>query len=502
MSVPESRRPSLALLIGWTLAVALVVILLTRLASAESTRQLLSLKEPEGFATSPGRQILRWLVLAHLSVYRVYPWLILAPWLIVFTARFHLERGRFRLSVPAQLVACVASIAGARLLNDEIGSRQPDLFVFAISESRSGDNTNELREFRAQTLLGPDAPLSTNPPSADREAERWKTHLRTAMETLSRDRERDPGDSPPPGRAHVIEDSEVVLLATPRDSRPAPHAVPGKSWELKHTRRLRVGPHLWGPGALSDYLFHLLAYGSLVGIAHALHFRRRLHERERRALALESSLARTRLHALQAQLHPHFLFNALNSVIALLRQNPRAAEEMLVSLGELLRLVLNQSQHQETSLHDEMRFLDLYMEIQQLRFGDRLKYATDIAPDAWGCRIPTLLLQPLVENAVRHGIEPSGRPGLIRVAARRDGNRLRLEVRDNGMGSGLPQGEAPRLGVGLSNVQARLSSYFGNAASLDFSTPQEGGFQVTLELPALEHSDNPIETPSMPPSMS
>ncbi|MBL9137587.1 MAG: histidine kinase [Verrucomicrobiales bacterium] len=496
---PAPRWPSVPWLLAWTLGMSVVMTLLTRLAMSEGTLQLLVPQSADTPPDSPGKTVLRWLLLAHLSAYRAYPWLVLAPWLIGLTARFHFERGRLRTSIPAQGLACLASIAGAKLLNDYLGSRQPDLVVFAISEVRSDSSTNATRQYHARAIMGPEFLASSNFPPTGQDLKQWEAQLRKSLPGLSDSHSPDSNALPPPRHVQFVEHDEVIVRVPPDTSANSPTSSPSPvitTRGLKQTRRLRVGSGLWGPDAWSDYLFHFFAYGSLVGLAHAIHFRRRFQEREHRAMALETSLARTRLHALQAQLHPHFLFNALNSVIALLRQNPRAAEEMLISLSELLRLVLSQSQHQETSIHEEMRFLELYMEIQQLRFGDRLKYVAHVEPGTESCRIPTLLLQPLVENAVRHGIEPTGRPGCVRVTARRRDHRLLLEVRDNGIGFDLAGGAAPRFGVGLSNIQARLTSFFGTGASLNFSTPDDGGFQVTLELPASELPESPV--PSKP----
>jgi LytS/YehU family sensor histidine kinase len=225
----------------------------------------------------------------------------------------------------------------------------------------------------------------------------------------------------------------------------------------------------------------VLAYGALVGMAHAVHFYRRYRERERRALYLESNLTKARLHALQAQLQPHFLFNTLNAIVTLLRRDPKAAENTLMSLSDLLRLALSRSQEQEIPLRDELLFLERYIQIQQTRFGERLAFETNVEGAALDCLVPTLMLQPLVENAVQHGIEPAGSAGMVRVLGRRKEGRLIVEVADNGAGLGA-NGSA-NGGIGLSNLRQRLSGLYGADHTLDISSPPEGGTKVRIGLP-------------------
>ena len=169
----------------------------------------------------------------------------------------------------------------------------------------------------------------------------------------------------------------------------------------------------------------VMAYGSMAGLAHAVLFYRRYRERERRALSLESSLSKARLSALQAQLQPHFLFNTLNAIATLLRRDPVAAEATLLSLSELLRLSLNQSESQEIPLRKELRFLEALSPDSADWFRGSLRVDHEIDPAALDCLVPTLILQPLVENAIRHGLEPSDSPGLIRIGR----NRRRAQVR-------------------------------------------------------------------------
>ncbi len=244
--------------------------------------------------------------------------------------------------------------------------------------------------------------------------------------------------------------------------------------------------------SLRSTILDLLAYGAIAGLVHSVNFYGRLRERERRALFLESNLAKARLNTLKAQLHPHFLFNSLNAITALLRRDPRQAETTLVALSELLRLALSQSEKQEVALREELQFVQRYLEIQQTRFGDKLRVEQDIDPQALDCLVPTLVLQPLVENAIRHGIEPSDMAGLVRLSASRKDDQLVLVVEDNGIGlAGDPARSEPRpsgsvmagTGIGLANLRERLRALYGSAQKLELLRGANGGALVRVEIP-------------------
>jgi two-component system LytT family sensor kinase len=201
-------------------------------------------------------------------------------------------------------------------------------------------------------------------------------------------------------------------------------------------------------------------------------------ERERGALRLEAQLAEARLGALRAQLQPHFLFNALNTISALMHEDVERADRVLVLLSQLLRRGLDVSMSGEVALHEEIAFIDAYLEIEKARFDHRLHYRLDIEPGLLDARVPSLILQPLVENAVRHGL--AGRmPGRIEVSARRVGDRLTLAVLDSGRG--LAEG-APD-GVGLSNTRARLRLLYGQDHGFDLAPATGGGLRATVWFP-------------------
>lgn len=225
--------------------------------------------------------------------------------------------------------------------------------------------------------------------------------------------------------------------------------------------------------------FTALVYAVMAGTAHALDLYRASAERERRSARLEAQLARSQLDALRHQLQPHFLFNTLHTITALVRRDPAAAERVVARLSDLLRLSLQTQSQQEVALRQEVEFLDHYVDIQRTRFPDRLAFAMDVPADTLDGLVPTLLLQPLVENAVKHGIEPHATAGNISVRARRTDGRLLLEVSDDGPGfNGGRDG-----GIGLSNTRERLKQLYGDDHTFRLDRCPEGGARVVIDLP-------------------
>jgi two-component sensor histidine kinase len=228
-------------------------------------------------------------------------------------------------------------------------------------------------------------------------------------------------------------------------------------------------------------ILQLPAFWAVLGIAHAFLFYQRVRVRERRGLELESRLNQARLQALRMQINPHFLFNTLNSISSLVYDKPRVADEMITSLSDLLRLTLNTSERQEVTLREELDLLDQYLFIEQTRFGDRLKIGKDIEPATLDTTMPSLLLQPLVENAFKHGVEAQLGPAVINISAKRSGNKLLLEIADNGRG--VPADGPINEGVGLSNIRARLKGLYSDQASMDCGPRASGGFRVIVQIP-------------------
>jgi two-component system LytT family sensor kinase len=236
-----------------------------------------------------------------------------------------------------------------------------------------------------------------------------------------------------------------------------------------------------------------LTYALIVTISHAFDYYQRYREGELKASRLEADLASARLQALKMQLHPHFLFNTLHSISALVHRDAEAADRMIARLGDLLRLTLENSGAHEVSLEQELEFLDLYLEIQHIRFQDRLMIQKEIEPEALSARVPYLILQPIVENAIRHGIEPHGILGRIKISARRLNGSVVVEVEDNGTGpaldaiSGNRSGQSDVLvveqGIGLANTRTRLINLYGEAHRLELTRAVSGGLLVTMEIP-------------------
>ncbi len=235
------------------------------------------------------------------------------------------------------------------------------------------------------------------------------------------------------------------------------------------------------PLLVKTWHFNLLIYWVIVAVSFAFAYYGKFRERELRAAELEKSLAQAKLHALQMQLNPHFLFNSLHSVSALMHQDVEAADRMVVRLSDLLRAALDNSGAQEVTLRDELKFLQSYLEIEKIRFGNRLTVQTEIPADLLDARVPNLILQPLVENAIRHGIEPHAKPGRIELRAQRVNGKLTLDVSDNG--AGVNDTKAISEGVGLANTRARLRTLYGEAQSFELRNRPEGGLRAQLTIP-------------------
>jgi hypothetical protein len=203
-------------------------------------------------------------------------------------------------------------------------------------------------------------------------------------------------------------------------------------------------------------------------------------KRERMS-ALEGQLAQARLRMLTMQLHPHFFFNALNSVVALIRKDPDAAERLVVEFSHLVRLALNSTGKSEVTLKDELDFIGLYLAVEQARFQERLVVTTMIDSETLDATVPNMILQPLVENAIKYAVAPRREGGRVELRSWTDGRRVYLRVRDDG--PGLPKTGPAREGVGLANTRARLRELYGEAARLDLRNAAGGGLAATLMLP-------------------
>ncbi len=235
--------------------------------------------------------------------------------------------------------------------------------------------------------------------------------------------------------------------------------------------------------SLTTLPFGVLVYFALVGIEHAVHYFVEARERETQAAQLSARLAEARLGALRMQIQPHFLLNSLNAITVLVRdQDTRTATRLLEQLGEVLRRVLRSDRGHEVPLAEEIEFVRRYLEIEQVRFPDRLRPSFDIDPSATAGIVPDFILQPLVENAIRHGVAPRSNAGRLAISARRQGDRLLLAVQDDGPGP--PPKE--REGVGLGNTRERLTAMYGGQARLELTVHPDGGTIATIEIPYRE----------------
>ena len=222
-------------------------------------------------------------------------------------------------------------------------------------------------------------------------------------------------------------------------------------------------------------------YVPIVFIGHAVGYYHKLRERERQTSQLEGQLSKARLQALRNQLHPHFLFNAMHSISALMLIDVHAADKAMTRLSDLLRMTLETNESQVTTLGRELEFVNAYLEIERVRFADRLTVHCDIAPDTLDAQVPHLLLQPIVENAIRHGIARRIESGELRITTRHAGGQMLLTVGDNG--PGFPEGPPLHEGVGLRTTRERLRTLYGEDQSVSIRSAPEEGLAVTIRIP-------------------
>jgi two-component system LytT family sensor kinase len=225
-------------------------------------------------------------------------------------------------------------------------------------------------------------------------------------------------------------------------------------------------------------------YGLIVSVIQVARSSVAIRERDEQHARLQAAFVQTRLHALQRQLQPHFLFNTLNSISALIHIQPTMADQMLGDLSELLRSALEQEQQPETPLSQEIELLDHYLGIQSVRFGGQLRTVRNFAPETLELLVPTFIFQPLVENAIIHGIGVRTEGGTIWVESQLVGERLLLRVIDDGKGAPSHHKSGIIEGIGLQNTRSRMETLYGSTASLRVGNRQSGGFLVELELPA------------------
>ncbi|MGH8017379.1 MAG: sensor histidine kinase [Opitutaceae bacterium] len=360
------------------------------------------------------------------------PWVVLSPAVIWLARRFPLERGWLRWSVPVHAAGCFLVMTACSLISHQL-------------------------------LPRPDRARLAPPP-----------HFAGPPHEIARG---DPG----PG----------AMLRR----RPANDDARGSAEPRPRTVRIRRAHQFWAVVFWARSRINLPVYWVIVSVAHAFSFYRRAQERDRRALELSASLSQAKLQSLRLQLQPHFLFNTLNAISTLVHKDADKADEMIANLGELLRLSLDVTE-QEIPLRHELEVLDHYLAIEQARLGERLSVRREIDPETLDARVPSLMLQTLVENAVRHGIEPRAAPGQITLRSRRSGEALQIEIVDDGAGLDPAARDGGRRGIGIANTELRLFELYGAAGRMILGEPPEGGVSVELSLPF--HRSDIMDTGSGP----
>jgi len=237
----------------------------------------------------------------------------------------------------------------------------------------------------------------------------------------------------------------------------------------------------WTYMLASTWALNVVIYAAIVAAAHGVEYYRRSRERDQ----LEARLAETRLQLLGMQLQPHFLFNTLNTIAEMVHDDPDTADRMIAGLSDLLRRTLELGSAQEITLEEELALMSRYVDIQKARFGERLRVGLTVTDEARDARVPALLLQPIVENAIRHGLAARLDAGRIDIDARVTGSALVLSVTDDGSGDGAASvvDENRREGVGLGNTRARLDAMYGGRAALTLTRADGRGVRVTIEIP-------------------
>ena len=254
---------------------------------------------------------------------------------------------------------------------------------------------------------------------------------------------------------------------------------------------------VYSVAVLSRLLGDAFIYAAVLGVATTLGYHRQFRERELRAAQLETQLALAQVQALKMQVHPHFLFNTLHAVTVLIREDPAGATRVVTRLGDLLRLTLSRATTAQVSFRRELEILTLYLEIERTRFQDRLEIAYDVQPNTLGALVPDLILQPLVENAIRHGVSPNPGTGRIEVRSLRDGHWLTLEIRDNG--AGLAEGHGRPEGIGLTTTRARLERLYGPQQELTLENLPAGGCVARIRIPYQPAAD---DRPDLAPELT
>jgi sensor histidine kinase YesM len=237
-------------------------------------------------------------------------------------------------------------------------------------------------------------------------------------------------------------------------------------------------------GLRNFFLFDVLVYWAILGFGHAVDYQKKYRDRESLAVQLKARLAQAQLESLKMQLQPHFLFNTLHSIAGLVRNNEsKPAVNMIVGLSELLRHALENADEQQVPLRDEIKFIEAYLKIQQQRFSDTLKVHMEVSPETLNAMVPNLILQPLVENAIRHGVAADDMAGKIVIETFTDDEMLHIRVCDDGPGLQAGWRLEENAGIGLTNTRERLKHLYGSASRFELRNGESRGLIATITIP-------------------
>jgi hypothetical protein len=388
------------------------------------------------------------------------PWMILSPGVVWLAEHCRLDRGRWLWGLGPHLLACLLVALAYQGISMLLTQRAGGVLSFSLQSGNrivgfGAGRAGVVRVFTPHTngipKAVPGAPL-----------------LHSGEETFSVQTMELAAGAAASRRIRIgSPHAQALLKQSPGPSPPPMHGPWTRYFHLAVARAQTTIPIYW----------------AIACITWVISYYQQLRERERRTLELEARLMQANLHTLKSQLQPHFLFNTLNAIASLVRRKPNAAEDMLGSLSDFLRMSLDTAHQHEVPLRREIEFLDLYLEIQSTRFGERLRIQKEIDPAALDVAVPTLILQPLVENSICHGIETRESGGTILIRGLHREGSLRLEVRDDGEGLRAGQLAALREGVGLSNTKARLQELYGEAHRFQITPNAGGGLTVAVEVP-------------------
>jgi hypothetical protein len=450
----------------------------------------------------------RWLDALQFSGTNWMPWAVITPIVFWVSRRFPVMRGHLARSVPIHLVACVVCTLTVSWIVSQVPFGWP-----RAGTVRGGSDAGAIRTvaFGSGTVVGApimsgqfkasgsvvsfatdDVPLSMGPfftqstvnlPSSPA----FPANLPTTIDPTSAGPNLSVGPSmlPANGGEYVIRNGDTIVMGGQRMSRPMTGTATimgaGGTVPLHPSFKRRPWQMFLVPLALRANVGFAI-YFIIASAAHAMAFYRQAQERERQSLALAASRNQAKLDALQLQLQPHFLFNTLNAISTLVHRDADAADRLIGDLSDLLRVSLQTTAH-EVTLQRELELLDHYLAIEKARLGDRLRIVREIDPAVIGAYVPTFILQPLAENAVRHGLEPRLDGGTLTLRAVRDGDTVRLTVADDGVGFDPKIARRARRGIGLANSEERLRTLHDDRARLDFISPSEGGVRIDISLP-------------------